>query len=509
MKGLIANRIIPLVVVVLALAGAAGLAGLRHSVSVAADSSAAPPPTVAVSAQIRACPAAGMAGTPGAGVALVASSPSTGSGRAVVSRLGPPSSTPLHTLTRPGVWSQLAVRPASGSRSPSKTTHAASKGTPSPAPAGHVATVPVAGGVVVQASAAMASGLEVEQVPAGGRASARCESPGTDFWFAGPGRYSVPRIQVFLLNIDRQPAVVNVEAFTDAGPLQGGTDTGIAVAPHSMVAQSLGKILHGSRVIALHIRTSVGQVVAAAAETRGTSRSGAWLPAAQTPANRVFVPGLPATPGTRQLYVAVPGTKDARVTLSAITSRGTYQPTAGGALDVPGGSAIAISLSSLSGIPGALKISANVPVLASVMLPGGPRGAPGVFSANSWPIQQQGVVAYNGSGAGQSSELVLSAPGQVVRARVSVIGASGPVGKEQVVQIKARHSKVVQLGRSSGSHRRSHFAIVITPLAGSGPLYAGRVLINGGVIQSILPVESALTKVTLPGVQNALIAPAR
>ena len=508
MKGLIANRIIPLVVVVLALAGAAGLAGLRHSVTVAADSSAAPPPAVAVSEQVRACPAAGMAGSPGAGVALVASSLATGSGRAVVSRIGPASSTPLHTLTRPGVWSQLAVRPASGSRSPSKTTHAASN-TPSPAPAGHVATVPVAGGVVVQARAAMASGLEVEQVPAGGRASARCESPGTDFWFAGPGRYSVPRIQVFLLNIDSQPAVVNVEAFTDAGPLQGGTDTGIAVAPHSMVAQSLGKILRGSRVIALHIRTSVGQVVAAAMETRGTSRIGAWLPAAQTPATRVFVPGLPATPGTRQLYVAVPGTKDARVTLSAITSRGTYQPTAGGALDVPGGSAIAISLSSLSGIPGALRISANVPVIASVMLPGGPRGAPGVFSANSWPIQQQGVVAYNGSGAGQSSELVLSASGHAVRARVSVIGAGGPVGKDQVVQIKARHSKVVQLGRSSGSHRRSNFAIVITPLAGSGPLYAGRVLMHGGVIQSILPVESALMRVPLPSVQNALIAPAR
>ncbi|HEY5985236.1 MAG TPA: hypothetical protein VIV12_02470, partial [Streptosporangiaceae bacterium] len=76
-------------------------------------------------------------------------------------------------------------------------------------------------------------------------------------------------------------------------------------------------------------------------------------------------------------------------------------------------------------------------------------------------------------------------------------------------QVKARHSKVVPLGRSSGSHRRAYFAVVITPLPGSGPLYAGRVLLSGGTIQSILPVASALTKVALPPVQNALVTPTR
>ncbi|HEY5986771.1 MAG TPA: DUF5719 family protein, partial [Streptosporangiaceae bacterium] len=345
MKGLIANRILPLLVVVLALAAAAALAGFRHSFPVAEDTSAALPHAVSVTAQVRACPVPGTAGSNGAGVALVASSPATGAGRAIVSRLGPASAAPLRTLTRPGVWSQLGVRPAGG-----RTGAPKSRAQPSVS-AGHVASVPIPGGVVVQATAAMASGLEVEQVPGGGRGSTPCESPGTDFWFAGPGRFSVPRIQIYLLNIANAAAVVNVEAFTDAGPLQGGADTGIAVAPHSMVVQSLGGILHGSRVMALHVRTSVGQVVAAAQEIKGAARSGAWLPAAQPPATRVFVPGLPATAGTRQLYVAVPGTRDARVTLFAITSRGTYQPTGGGALDIPGGSAITISLSSLSGIP--------------------------------------------------------------------------------------------------------------------------------------------------------------
>ena len=38
---------------------------------------------------------------------------------------------------------------------------------------------------------AMARGLEVEQVATGGVPSARCESPGTDFWFVGSGQHEM------------------------------------------------------------------------------------------------------------------------------------------------------------------------------------------------------------------------------------------------------------------------------------------------------------------------------
>jgi len=52
----------------------------------------------------------------------------------------------------------------------------------------------------------------------------------------------------------------------------------------------------------------------------------------------------------------------------------------------------------------------------------------------------------------------------------------------------------------------------VTPLPGSGPLYAGRVVMSsgrGGALQSILPVASALTVVPLPGVQDELVTPGR
>ncbi len=514
MKGLLVNRIVPLVVVVLTLAAAGGLVMLKHSVRLAAGGTVPVAAAAPVSTVVRACPAPGLAGSTAQRVALVAGPPArspatrpsaTGPGSAVVSRLGTAKATPLLRLTQPGVLSVSRVpsAPAAG--------HAVKA---SPAPSGQPVTTPVQGGVVVRATGAMARGLEAEQATPDGTVSARCGSPGTDFWFVGLGRYSVAHIQLHLMNTSSQPADVNVDAITDAGPLQGSTDTGIAVAPDSMVVQSLDTMLHGSRVIALHVRTSVGQVVAGVAEATGKSSAGTWLPAAQAPATSVVVPGLPATPGTRQVLVAVPGTQDAHITLVAVTSRGAYQPTGGTGLDIPGGSAVSISLPSLAGIPAALKVTATVPVTASVLLPGGQHGSPGVFTAAAPPVEQQGVAAVNLSGSGKVSDLVLSAPGNAVTARISATGqhaTPGQTGPARTVRIAARHTLVVAVPRPRGTKARFAFAVVIVPLAGSGPLYAGRVLAGsgrGGAVQSILPVASAISSVPLPPLRNAPFIPA-
>jgi hypothetical protein len=286
---------------------------------------------------------------------------------------------------------------------------------------------------------------------------------------------------------------------------------GIPVAPRSMVVQSLAPAVHQSRAVALHVRTSVGQVVAAVEEVTHAGGSGAWLPAAQLPATHVVLPGLPAAAGTRQLFVAVPGTRDAHLKLTAVTTKGSYPPAGSAGLDIPGGSAAAIVLPSLSGVPAALKLSSDVPVTASAMLSGGAPGAPGVFTAASLPVEQQGVVAYDRAGGGLASQLVLSAPGRPVMARITEIGVTGPGGTPRVVQIRAGHSMVAQLGKGGGTIHKSAFSVLITPLAGSGQLYAGRVVTSsgtGGKVQSLLPVISTLTIVPLPKVQNTFITTA-
>ena len=514
MRSAIANRAISVTVLIVAVAVAAGLAVWKHTVTFAASTPQPQPRAESVNTVLRACPAPGLTDAPAAQVALVAGPGSTGSGRALVTRPGAAGGTALASVTQPGALSVTGVRPAPAppkSKNPAPAPSATPTATPSPSPASpSVTTVPAAGGAVIQATGAMARGLEAEQVSDSGRATERCASPGTDFWFAGPGVFTAPHIQVYLMNVSAQPADVTVQAFTDAGPLQGSADTGVAVAPHSMVTQSLDKMLHGTRMVALQVRTSVGQVVAAVRETR-SGHAGAWLPVSAAPSTRIVIPGMPAARGTRQLFLAVPGTSDAHITLNAITAKGSYRPTGGAGLDIPGGSVAQVSLTSLSGIYGGLVVSSTVPVTASLMVPGGQQGSPGAFTAAAPAIQQQGVVAASVTGKGAASSLVLSAPWRAARVRVTEIGTGGEQGKAasgSVLVIRAHRSVEQQLPTPDGSRHGSAFAVIVTPLPGSGPVYAGRVVTTsgkGGSVESILPVPSALTVVPLPPVQGTLV----
>ena len=68
---------------------------------------------------------------------------------------------------------------------------------------------------------------------------------------------------------------------------------------------------------------------------------------------------------------------------------------------------------------------------------------------------------------------------------------------------------MVALKALPGARGGTPFAVVISPLPGSGPVYAGRVIRasgTGGTLQALLPVASALTTVLLPPVRSAAIA---
>jgi uncharacterized protein DUF5719 len=501
-KGLIINRILPVVAVLAVLAAAAGITMLHHPATLAAGTGVPVPTAAAVDGVERGCPAPGLAGAPIAQVAFIAGpAASSGTGQATVTSLGAVGGKPRLSAAKPGELTEGRVPP-----SPAQSASASPSPSPSATPA--VPSDLVNGGAVIQASGSMARGLDTEQVTASGSSFTPCESPGTDFWFIGPGQATASHIQLYLMNADSQPADVNVEAFTDAGPLQGTADTGIAVAPHTMIVQSLARTLRTSRVVALHVRTSVGQIVAALSESTRAPRGGAWVPVTQEPSTSVVLPGMPPSAGTRQLFVVVPGQQDAHVTVTAVTSKGSYQPTGGGGLDIPATSAVALPLSSLSGIPGAVKVTSNVPITAAMLLPGGGGGMPGVFTVAAPPIQEQGTVAVSQSGAGKESVLVLSAPGRAVSAQIVQIGQGTAPGSPQTVKVEAHHTTVVQLKKAPGTKGRTPYSLVVKPQPGSGPLYAGRVLStsgNGGVLESIVPVFSALVSVPLPPVRNTLI----
>ena len=498
MRRLVANKYMLALLVAMALVAVFGLASVSHPAALVAGPGTPAPARATVSAALRACPAPGSTGATASGLALAAAS--SGSGQAEVTRLSPAGATvaptPLHVLTQPGQLSLVNVTPAPA------LAHGLSQRSEAGA---SVPTGPARGGVMIQASGSMARGLEAEQTSAGGLATAQCQSPGTDFWFLGPGQKSVADIQLYLMNTDSQPADATVQILTDSGPVLGSTDAGIGVPPHGLVVQSLARLLHGSRVAALNVTTSVGRVVAAVLETSGGSQPGAWLPAAQAPATSQVLPGLPGTPGGRELYIAVPGATNAQVKVTAITARGSYQPTGGSGIDLPGGSAAALALPSLAGIPAAIRVSSGVPVTVSMSVPGGAPGAPGAFTAAAAPVQEQGVIAGNPAGSGGSSTLVLSAPQAAAKVSVTELTSAGQASvPARTVVLAAGHTAVLTLTVPRQAGRASPFAVVLTPLAGSGPVYAGRVVTQGGAVRSILPVTSSLTWVPLPAVRNSV-----
>jgi len=507
-----ANRFTIFGLIALALAALWGVAWLSKPVTVSAAQPPAALRTASVSTGLRGCPAPGLPGSRGQGVAVIAAAARSGPGQATISRLsatGSATTAPLVSVSQPGTLSLSAVSAApatsaaaSGSTGKTTSTKTKTSSTSGDTPVGQP------GGVMVQASGAMAQGLAAEQT-SGGVVTAGCGSPGTDFWFAAPGQQAASSIKLYLMNVDDQASDVDVDILTDTGPLQGGTDTGITVPPHGLIVQSLTGLLHNSRAIGLHVRTTVGRVVAALSESSTASQPGGWLPPAHAPAQRLVIPGMPTSGGSRDLYVADPGGSDASVTLSVVSPGGTYQPTGAGSIDIPAGSASRIQLPSLSGIAGAAVLTSNVPVTAMIMVPGGPAGAPGAFAPAAPSIDEQGVVADVGQ-TRDTATLVLSAPGAAARVRLasgaSALTAAGQGGSPQVVAIPAKHTVVVYVTRPRGVSSGAGFAIVLTPLPGSGPVYAGRVLTAPDrIVAGIMPVASALTTVPLPGVRDSLM----
>jgi hypothetical protein len=158
-----------------------------------------------------------------------------------------------------------------------------------------------------------------------------------------------------------------------------------------------------------------------------------------------------------------------------------------------------VPLPSLSKVSSALTVTASVPVTAVMAASGGPPGSPGVFAAASGPVTEQGVAADNVAGA----SLVLSAPAAAVQVRLTELTTGRPA-RSRVVTVAAKHTTVVPLGKPPGRPLSTPYALVITPLPGSGTLYAGRAVLLNGSVQAIIAVPAALTTIQLPAVDETL-----
>jgi hypothetical protein len=472
-------------VVLVGLGVIASAAQLAHPTAPAA--AAAVTRQVAVTSAARACPPA--QGNGSGPVALIGGAAGLSTTGQVELTALPPAGVPLRTTApvraqSPGVLSLLTL-PAGSSTSKKGAS--------------------VAEGWSVSASGTMAQAMEAEVAQASGLAGVRCGEPGADIWFVGPGQQNgAAQIQLDLMNVDSLAASVDVSVITDAGQAQADNDNGVTVPPHQTVTESLSSMGSGSSVVAIEVHTSIGRVAADVSE--GSSHGAtSWLPSTAAPSTELVIPGVPPSGSASGLFLAVPGTSSAKVNVLAITPQGHYRPFGSQTVDLPGESASYVALTPLGGTAAALEITSNVPVTAGVLVPGSGAGA---FTAATAPISEQAVVAGNTTGSGLAASVVLSAPAGAARVRLTEIAQASPghvgVTGSQVVSVRAGHTLVAPVTAPRGARHGSAFAVVITPLAGSGPLYAARVETQGqDTVVSILPAVSALTSISLPPVRDS------
>ncbi len=497
---LLANRVILAVLVVVVLAALYGLVGVAKPM---AFSAATPTPQLGkleVTSAAIGCPAPGSAGTTGGGIAVANVPGGVGSGQAKLTELSHGSAgKQVGTTPRPG---QLTVEKIKSAAAVPKKLEVTST-----MAGGRVPTGPGRGGLIFAASGANAQGLDVEQLGPGGQPTARCEPTGSDFWFLSPGSPKL-HISLYLMNTDSEPADASVSIQTDSGPMLGAQDSGIVVPPHTMIVQQLDKLVHTAKAIAMHVTTSTGRVVAAVRDTVSAKKEGMWLPVSQEPANTQYLTGLPSVPGSRELYLTVPGSKPAQVKITAISPRGSYQPTGGSNINLLGHLTTGVSIPSLSGFAGAIKVTSNVPVTASLEVPGGPDGSPGSFLVGSVPITGQGVVAASPAGKTGVADLVLAAPGHAASVSVSetIPGSPLTASNGKVVHIKAKSAVEVKVTVPKRDSKVLILAMVVTPLPGSGPVYAARVAVIQGSVQTVQPVIASPAEIRLTKVRSSLLA---
>lgn len=538
-----AIRLVPAGAVLVALAAIGGVAQLDHPAAPRPAASATVTRQVAVTSAARACP------------------PAPGGGSAPVTLLGGRAG----VTGTPGQGSQgdhielTALPPAGQTLRPASPVRAQSPGVLSllTLPAGTVTgkkAGPAPQGWSVTGNGSMAQSMEAELADSTGMATVRCGAPGSDLWFVGPGQQNgMSKISLSLMNVDSLAASVDVTVITDAGQSQAGNnDTGITVPPHQTVTESLSSVASGSSVVAIEVHTSIGRVVADVSEgssasttadgttgttgtttngTTGTTTNGTtvggtaaadaastWLPVTAAPSTRLVIPGVPPSGSAAGLFVADPGDSSAKVTVTAITPQQELRPFGTQSVDLPGQSAAYVALSPLGGTNAALEITSNVPVVAGVLVPGsaadaatGAAATAATATAATAPISQQAVVAGNVSGSGLAASVVLSAPGAAARVRLTEIAPAGHGGgsvtASQVVPVKAGRTQVASVAAPKGAKHGAAFAVVITPLAGSGPVYAARVETKEhSTVVSIIPAASALTTISLPPVRNSYSA---
>jgi hypothetical protein len=272
-----------------------------------------------------------------------------------------------------------------------------------------------------------------------GLALADCATPRSQWWFVGVSAMQGQIDQLLLANPTSTPAVVSLDVFGPAGPIDVVGASGLVVPPDSQSVIRVDSLIPGVSSAALRVSTSGGLVAAALLSTAidGLIPQGAeFIPAAIAPARTVVLPAALAGPGPRRLLITG-GPRDAAVRVTLLTGSGS-SAVEGPQIAVPAGTTVAVDLADeLGQNAAAVLLEGSAPVTAglqSVVKGTLAEGATGVlnrvpvadyaWTAAAQPIADRRVLPLSGV-AGAPGGLLLSSIGGPATARVEARAANG------------------------------------------------------------------------------------
>lgn len=374
-------------------------------------------------------------------------------------------------------------------------------------------------GLLVNADGALAAGLEVEQVTRGerghdrGLAGLRCEPPKPESWFVGGSTLVGDTSVLVLANVDDTPSTVDVTVFSAKGPVDSRPGQGITVEPHTRLVIPLDTLAPDRALLAVHVLSRRGRVAAALRHSYESSRATEgvdWVPQALPPSRDVFVPGLPASPGLRAVYVTNPGADDTTVSIQVTAQDGQFVPVGRDAVDVPAGTTVSVRLDDVTSTSavGIRVRSTGAPVLAGGFAKDYQTGPVREFAyaGSAEPLSGPALLTDVVINRPTESTLILSAPygaASVVVSPIRVLGQRGALPAPKTVGIPAGRTATLRLSSFFPPGTTAQLAVELSPVAGSGPVYAARYLREHGAhgpLTTLLVLHGPTQLVTRPSV---------
>lgn len=333
-----------------------------------------------------------------------------------------------------------------------------------------------------------------------GLAVGTCTEPQSEWWFVGVSARPGSRDELLLSNPTNSPAVVSLDVFGPAGPIELVGVGGLVVQPGQSEAVRIDSLMPGVSVAALRVTTSGGLVSAA---VRATSidglipRGAEFIPPAAAPAAEIVVPGVLPGEGERTLVITAPG-EDAAVSIAPLIGAAAPQQAAP-PIPIPAGHSVTVPLEpELAGAPAGIRVTASAPVTAAVrsVIEGTlPEDGEGVLfrvpiADTAWTAAQPGLAGgrlllpLTGVDQAPATLLVTSAGGDAT-ATVIVRAASGDEARLEVtvgadatetisIPVVAGEPASVTVERANGTGLL-HVAVAQVGADDDGPLVAAAI----------------------------------